>query len=435
MPQQRPSQIPHRHSPRQVRVAVDVTPMLPGGENGGAKIFVLELLRHLSELVEDWHFILLTSDVCHEELARLDRHNVERLCVIEHSPQTSSTRAQKLRGFARRMLSRTPANLASKMIDLYWTLARGKRAPGILNELDVQLLFCPFSAPLYHNGDVPTVCVIYDLQFLTYPQFFDPEERYGRAANFREACRVASSLACISDYVRDSVLQASALDPSRVLAIPIQLATRLRDARDTNVEDLVLREYRLERDRYLLYPANFWQHKNHRMLLTAFAQYVAANPESDLVLVCTGQPGEDKDSIVKEAGLMSLGERCRFPGFLPDIEFASLLDNCRGVIFPSLYEGFGMPVLEAMEHGKPVACSNRTSLPEVAGDAALLFDPRIPSDIRTAIERLDRDDDLRDRSIELALTRRREFASPRAMARSYLELFRRVLEHPGTAPL
>ncbi len=430
--QMKPDQTPIPAPPKQARggprVAVDLTPMLPGGANGGAKIFVLELLRQFNELAHDWHFILLTSSDCHLELAEFDSQHLERRCVVERAPQSSSSIGQKLRGLARQIASRIPPTLAKRAIDAYWALARRQRKTALLEELDVQLLFCPFSAPLYHTKSVPTVCVIYDLQFSTYPQFFGSEERYGRSANFREACRSAAKLVCISEYVRESVVRESSVDPSRVLTIPIQLASRLRASSDTAPDDRVLREHRLSRDRYLLYPANFWQHKNHRLLLTAFAHYVAGQPSSDLCLVCTGEPGDEMESIVRAANLMGLGQRCRFPGFVSEHDFVTLLDQCRALVFPSLFEGFGMPVLEAMEHGKPVTCSNRTSLPEVAGEAALLFDPRVPAEISAAIDRIDRDDELRKQLIERGHERRQAFASPADMAQAYLQVFRQLFD-------
>ena len=82
---------------------------------------------------------------------------------------------------------------------------------------------------------------------------------------------------------------------------------------------------------------------------------------------------------------MFLGERILFPGYLPHQDLATLIANGAGVVFPSLYEGFGLPVIEAMAMGVPVACSNITSLPEVAADAAILFNPKVPTQIADAI--------------------------------------------------
>src|SRR5262249_26509 len=143
-----------------------------------------------------------------------------------------------------------------------------------------------------------------------------------------------------------------------------------------------LKRLGLAPQRYVLYPANFWKHKNHEMLFTAFGMACAdAGLDKDIKLVCTGAPGARQQWLIEAARAMNLQDRILFPGFLPTAELARLLANCRGVVFPSLYEGFGLPVIEAMAASVPVACSNTTSLPEVAADATILFDPRVPADI------------------------------------------------------
>jgi glycosyltransferase involved in cell wall biosynthesis len=127
------------------------------------------------------------------------------------------------------------------------------------------------------------------------------------------------------------------------------------------------------REAYLLYPARPWRHKNHARLFEAFARLRTIRPELRLVLTGEGDFG------VLPPGVEALGRISRD-------ELVRLYQGAAALVFPSLYEGFGMPVLEAMACGCPVACSNVTSLPEVAGDAARTFDPRNIDDIAAAIE-------------------------------------------------
>jgi glycosyltransferase involved in cell wall biosynthesis len=127
---------------------------------------------------------------------------------------------------------------------------------------------------------------------------------------------------------------------------------------------------------------------------------------------------------------MNMGDRVILPGYLPSEHLGQVMAHCSAMIFPSLYEGFGLPVLEAMNAGIPVACSNLTSLPEVAKDAALLFDPRVPEEIAQAMVSLTIDQDLRLRLIEAGRTRALEFANSVQMADEYWNLFEYAVAHP-----
>jgi glycosyltransferase involved in cell wall biosynthesis len=155
--------------------------------------------------------------------------------------------------------------------------------------------------------------------------------------------------------------------------------------------------------------------------------FVARHPQSDLRLVCPGALDAPLESIRTATVRMGLEKRVHFPGFMPDSELAALFQLCRSVLFPSLYEGFGMPVLEAMAFGKVVLCSNVTSLPEIAGDAALFFDPRKPAEIVNAICQLESDSALAARLVERGYQRVRNFGDSTKMAQQYLQVFREAV--------
>jgi hypothetical protein len=124
---------------------------------------------------------------------------------------------------------------------------------------------------------------------------------------------------------------------------------------------------------------------------------------------------------------MKLGDRILFPGYLPNTELSALMANSIGMVFPSLYEGFGLPVIEAMAAGVPVACSNTTSLPEVAADAAILFDPRVPTQIAQAMISLVENEALRAQLIQAGKQRAAEFSDAGLMATEYWKIFQYAL--------
>jgi glycosyltransferase involved in cell wall biosynthesis len=427
-PEAEPGYTPPPRPPRGLkRVAVDLTPVLPGGENGGAKVMALELLRHLGRIAPECEFILLTAQRSHEELAALDAHNIKRLCVRGRNGRGPGLRP-------RRLLARIlPPWAVEKLGGLYGELTHNRGSQGsLVRQLDADLLFCPFTAPYFFDPAVPVVSVVHDLQHIYYPQFFNAAVVQERDQNFRLACRVASRVVCVSDHVRQTVVENSGLSAERVETVHTRLPGRLQRC-SRAVRDRVLRSLGLAPGRFLLYPANFWPHKNHEMLLAAFGMYHAANPDSDLKLVLTGAPGTRRDELIEATRRMGLGV-VLFPGYLPDKELAGLMESCQAVIFPSLFEGFGIPVMEAMALGRPLLCSNAASLPEVTGGAALLFDPRKPAGIVEAISRLERDPELRRNLAAQGAERLATFGSTGEMAAQYLKIFREVVERRPELP-
>lgn len=410
-----------------LRVAVDLTPVLPGGENGGAKIFVLDLLRQLTEMAPETQFILLTQAASHDELATLDRTNVQRTMVI--GPIAANSARPLLKRLAARVGPHIPARVRRVVSRAGYRLntrLKRREAAALLRNLGVDLLFCPFTAPTYFEPGIPTVCTIYDLQYKTYPEFFAPEDVAHRGQTFIDASRRATALAAISDYSRQSAIVHGEIDPSRIRTIHLRMARRI--APEMGETTQVLDRLGLISHRYLIYPANFWKHKNHEMLLTAFGMACRdGGLAADIKLVCTGAPGARQEWLMNAVRAMNLGDRVVFPGYLPNSELSTLVSHCRGVVFPSLYEGFGLPVIEAMAAGVPVACSNTTSLPEVAADAAILFDPRVPDQIAEAIITLVGDETLRARLIQAGKQRAAEFSDSWRMANEYWELFQYAL--------
>jgi glycosyltransferase involved in cell wall biosynthesis len=164
------------------------------------------------------------------------------------------------------------------------------------------------------------------------------------------------------------------------------------------------------------------------MLLVAMGLFTSRFRHSDLKLVCTGAPGERRDFLESAAKRMGLSGRVVLPGYLSEADFSALMHGCLAVIYPSLYEGFGMPVIEAQAIGKPVLCSNVGSLPEVADEAALIFDPKLPESIVAAMQRIESDLTLRQELIRNGLQNVKRFLDADAMATQYLAIFREVVQ-------
>ncbi|MBA2656792.1 MAG: glycosyltransferase family 4 protein [Tatlockia sp.] len=403
-------------------IAVDLTPILPGGENGGAKIFVLELLTQLAQLAPNTEFILLTQAASHEELKAMECANLRCLMILgnplKEVPLLAKFQA-KIQG-----LPYVGRRFLALLFRIHQRLKR-RKANSLLSKIKADLLFCPFTAPTYSEPEIPTVCTIYDLQYKTYPQFFNEGELFQRNQTFITACHSASMLTAISEYSRLSAIKHGAIKPEKIRTIHLQMAHHNLPKADDDKS--VLNRLRLTTEQYLLYPANFWKHKNHEMLLTAFGLACREKLPANIKLVCTGAEGSRQLWLTQAAAMMGLSERIIFPGFLSNQELAQLMSHCLAVIFPSLYEGFGLPLIEAMAVGVPVACSNLSALPEIAADAALRFNPRIPEEIAAALINLAEDKALRTKLIDSGKKRAQLFSDSGKMAQEYWELFQQAV--------
>ena len=399
-------------------IAVDMTPVLPGGENGGAKIFTIELLRLFQNALSGNHFLLLTATWNHEELAFLEGPNMRRLCVLTGKKPVPKPPTAQYPGFLRRGLGRIRRYVKR---GFHTSVASGR----LLGTHGVDLLFCPFTAPTYAEPSIPTVSVIYDLQHRDLPQFFSPHEIGARNRFMHEVSQLADHVICISEHVRQAVLKHLKTNPERTHTVHVCIQSRLSTP-DQGSVDADRSNLGIGLRPYMFYPANYWPHKNHRMLLTAYGMFLSRNPESDLDLVFTGALEELEKDLKRAVEQMGLTERVHFLGFLPHEQLEVVWYGCDFLIFPSLYEGFGIPVLEAMSIRKPVLCSNTTSLPEVAGKSALYFDPRKPGDIVNCLERMANDSALREDLSNRGYSRAANFRSE-TMIHKYLDVFSSAL--------
>jgi glycosyltransferase involved in cell wall biosynthesis len=439
-------------------IAIDMTPMLTGGANGGVKLLAKTLIERFGQLQSDWDFVLLTSRNSHDELLRMETHNVRCVCIREDrpliAPQATAPQAEVAapRSSLGNRLKHRVVNLLPQGVDrllraanqrlrfrnrllksLYGRYRLQQALAAALPGVRPELLFCPFTAPLtgWPNSR-PIVSLIVDLQHRYHGEFFTTQDRNRRESTFLEAARRSRRIVCISNYTRQTVVDTGKCDPARVDTVYIGMSQRLPDVaaseRQTNLARLGL-----VAGRYLIYPANCWQHKNHLMLLTAFAQYLARHPHG-LQLVLTGADTGGGALLREAIDGLGIASHVKVTGYLSDAEISSLMRDCAALIFPSLFEGFGIPTVEAMALGKIVLCSNTTSLPEIVGDAAILFDPRRPIDIVSAIERFEQATPARrEQLIATGHERVRHFGGLDKMAQQYLRIFGQTLEENGSS--
>jgi glycosyltransferase involved in cell wall biosynthesis len=250
----------------------------------------------------------------------------------------------------------------------------------------------PLGAPLVRR--MRTVVTIHDLGYLQYPEAHTTAQRLYLRLSTVWSARAASHLIAVSEATRNDLVRLAKVSPARVTVVHHGVADRFRQP----VVDLGrARKIAGGSEPYFLYVGTVQPRKNLERVIEAFADASAQLTDQGRtpVLVIAGKRGWLSEQIAQRAAALGIADRVRFVGYVADEDLPALYRASLAFVFPSLYEGFGMPVLEAMACGAPVLTSNSSSLPEVAGDAALLVDPHDTRAIAAGMVRLARDEVLR----------------------------------------
>lgn len=329
-----------------MRVAVSLFQFYPGLV-GGAGNYIQEMIPRLFEFMgsED-RLLLCGSDENLRPFASITEPRCERMLF------TTTRRGTNLRRFG----------------DLLG-LNRSKLWGGRINEWKPDLLFCPQQSIFPNGVAAPCVVTILDLLHQHYPSHFSLLDRWIR---WRKDCicfQKGASFIAISEWSRDDILARQPSLSGRVHAIPLAGGIKPAFSQDQLEIELI-------NEAYVLYPAFPYLHKNHRRLLEAFAS-IPEKSKGKLILVGRLAPWLEK-LVAKTPGVEHLG-------FVTPERLKALYRGAKGVILPSLFEGFGIPIVEAMHYGKPIWCSRIPTFQEIAGDSVQYFDPESNQEIVQAL--------------------------------------------------
>lgn len=267
--------------------------------------------------------------------------------------------------------------------------------------LDVLIRSYPHDAAMCYPH-AQQIVLMPDLQHEFFPEFFVPEMLQWRRESFQYWLENAGAIATLTQHSRHTILQHAAGREPDVFLMPPALRTGGESA---TVFDLQAQERSLlPPGDFFLYPANLWPHKNHRRILEAFRLFLNS-VQRPFEFIFTGHP-EGWPSLANDFADLPI----RHMGFIRPQLLQVLLCRAKALLFFSLFEGFGMPLLEAFAAGTPVGCSNTSSLPEVGGDAVLMCDPTDPRAMSEVMERIVSDIALRSRLIESGKKRWRRYS-------------------------
>jgi glycosyltransferase involved in cell wall biosynthesis len=224
---------------------------------------------------------------------------------------------------------------------------------------------------------VPAVVTLHDLQYLSYPAYFSTAKRRYLAMTQGRSLKRAEVVTAVSEFTRTQAIEAFDLDPAKVVVVPPVVRPMPGVPGDRRAE--LLRELDV-RGTYILYPAATYPHKNHAMLLEAFA---TVTKTQDVSLVLTGAVGagawgsahSTRGELADLVAQLGIEDHVQALGYVTSEQLAALYAGASMLAFPSRFEGFGLPVLEAMAAGCPVIAADATALPSLVGDAGVLVDP------------------------------------------------------------
>lgn len=291
------------------------------------------------------------------------------------------------------------------------------------------LLHVQYTAPL--ACPVPVVVSVHDVSFIENPEFFPK----ARAAQLRwtvaRTVRTAAAILTVSEFSRAAIATAFQLDPDRITVAPNAASPCFRPISRPAAADWARSRYGLNAP-FILTVGDLQPRKNQIGLVRAFADMVRAHPEVRHHLVLAGKDTWHGSQVRQAAAASGVADRIHFTGFVTDEDLLQLYNACELFVFPSFYEGFGLPVLEAMACGRAVACSNLSAVPEVADAAGILFNPHSTDEIARAMLDLILDSELRGRVERLGLQRATHFSWQEA-ARRTLEVYYEVADRRRSA--
>lgn len=399
--------------PKPLKVCIDARVAV--GVSGGIQQTIMGLASALSALEDGSERYLFLA----EQGARWLEPRLDGPCSL--LPQPRAWPSGLVRAFIQR-LHLTP--LADAVYRRLMPVHIPK-APQVVERSGADLMHFTFQSGF--RTSLPSLYVPHDLQHLHLPQFFDRWEHRRRAAYYRPLCEQARIVVALSRWGKRDLVSRFGLPEHKVRVVA--WAPIVSTYPQLLPDEVAQARSRLGlADAIALFPAQTWEHKNHVSLLQALALLRDRDRLVIPTLFC-GHQNRYAATIKRAISRLGLRDQVRMVGFVGEGDLQALYRLCRLLVYPSQFEGFGLPLLEAFASGVPVASSDATCLPEIAGDAAVLFPPTDVTAMAEAIRRAWTDESLRASMVARGLERVKAFTWDRT-ARTYRALYRLVADRP-----
>lgn len=350
-----------------------------------------------------------SGEVCFQwlkELAKIDKKNLYKIFIpvppTNDMPEESDNWKYEI--------------VRSKRLWTILGLSKKLRREKTLDVFFTPTHYSPFFAPC------PQVISILDVSYKHFPGLFNRKDLYQLALWGRYSVKKAAKIITISQSSKDDIIQEYGVASSKVTVAHLGVKESLTSPmKDTDL----LEKYSVSTP-YVLFVGTIQPRKNVKRLIQAFAEVVVKNPELRLVII--GKKGWQYEEILSEPGKLGITDKVIFLHDVSDSELASFYKNAEVFVLPSLYEGFGLPVLEAMKYKCPVITSNVSSLPEAGGDAALYVNPEETKDIAEKMEEVLSDKNLREKMVKKGEEQVKKFSWEKS-AKEVLQVLEEVGSH------
>jgi glycosyltransferase involved in cell wall biosynthesis len=277
------------------------------------------------------------------------------------------------------------------------------------------LLHVQYTGPL--SCPVPLVVSVHDVSYLEHPQYFTRFRATQLRMTVKRTVEAAARILTPSEFSRRAILRHYKLDEQKVVVVPNAVSSSFRPVERESAAAIIEEQFGI-RGPFILTVGDLQPRKNHLGLLHAFEETLRQHPHLPHRLVFVGKETWYSKELHRAVSQSSIGDRVNFTGFVEDPDLLHFYGACHLFVFPSFYEGFGLPILEAMACGRAVERSSATAMPEVANAAGILFDPYSVPEMARAISDVLLDDEMRVRLERLGTHRAASFTWERAAQRT-----------------
>lgn len=383
-------------------IVVDAT-LLMG--KGGISSLTKCVLQEMARARADWNFLILTSQASTDLFDDLASKNIKiqkiEICYFE-----PFFYVYKFLNFC------SFSHFNDELVQFFFF-------DRLIVDRRSDLIWHPEANARFLTFDIPKVITVHDLICKELPTKVSYDSEYIFECILKEA-QAAKKVITVSNFSKNKICEYMKIPEEKITVIPIEVAPYNFSPSVKTLEDTFLK-YGILRQRYFIYISAFWRHKNHLNLLRAFNKFVRET-NSDMKLVLVGSHLEIDKSIYYWLAHLGLKDKVIFTNYVPEEEKYILLKNALALIHPSLYEGFGIPIIEAMAAGIPVCCSATASLLEIAIGASLMFNPHSIDEICNAMKSIEKDEALRNRLVRAGKARAESFSNPKRMINTYIQV-------------